>query len=99
MHCGRAEGCRVARLRPGGGLCLLLKVLRENYPVGLQERFGLEELNEDNIQLLEMIGKRRGCLVKGGAIDYEKAERLVLSEYRAGKLGRITLDILPGIEN
>lgn len=79
--------------------CLLLKVLRENYPVGLQERFGLEELNEDNIQLLELIGKRRGCLVKGGAIDYEKAERLVLSEYRAGKLGRITLDILPGIEN
>ena len=75
--------------------CLLLAHLRENYPSGLKERFNLTELSEDNVKLLEDIGRKRGCLVKGGAIDYEKAERLVLAEFRAGKLGRITLDMPP----
>ena len=72
--------------------CRLLKELVNIYPAGLKERFGLTELSEDAVQLLEIIGKKRGCLVKGGAIDYEKAERLLLAEFRAGKLGRITLD-------
>ena len=75
--------------------CLLLARLREDYPDALRERFNLSELSEDNVQLLEAVARKRGCLLKGGAIDYEKAERMILSEFRAGRLGRITLDRLP----
>lgn len=79
--------------------CLLLEYLREHYPAELKARFNLAELSDDNVKLLEDIGKKRGCLVKGGAVDYEKAERLILTEFRAGKLGHITLDVSPAVES
>ncbi len=41
------------------------------------------------------IGKRRGCLLKGGLLDGEKVQRLLLSDFRGGKLGRVTLDDVP----
>ncbi|MBR1396915.1 MAG: ribosome biogenesis GTPase YlqF, partial [Selenomonadaceae bacterium] len=74
-------------------VCLLLENLMENYPSGLIERFKLTEpLPTDGHELLEVIGKKRGCIRKGGIIDTEKAQRIVLSEFREGKLGRVTLD-------
>ena len=74
-------------------VCLLLEYLIENYPSGLIERFKLTEpLPTDGHELLEVIGKKRGCIRKGGIIDTEKAQRIVLSEFREGKLGRVTLD-------
>ncbi|MBR1858172.1 MAG: ribosome biogenesis GTPase YlqF [Selenomonadaceae bacterium] len=74
-------------------VCLLLENLMENYPSGLIERFKLTEpLPTNGHELLEVIGKKRGCIRKGGIIDTEKAQRIVLSEFREGKLGRVTLD-------
>ena len=74
-------------------VCLLLEYLIENYPSGLIERFKLTEpLPTNGHELLEVIGKKRGCIRKGGIIDTEKAQRIVLSEFREGKLGRVTLD-------
>jgi len=43
--------------------------------------------------LLEACGRKRGCLLKGGEVDYNRAAALVLDEFRAGKLGRISLDL------
>ena len=40
-----------------------------------------------------MIGKKRGFLLKGGEIDYERAAAIVTDEFRGGKLGRITLEL------
>lgn len=59
----------------------------------LAERYKLkpEELGDAN-QLLESIGRRRGCLVSGGIVDLEKARRIVLADYRNQKLGNLTLD-------
>ena len=75
---------------------LLLDVLAKNYPDRLMDRFKLEgELPSDKIDLLELIGKKRGCLIKGGLIDYEKVERILMNEFRAGKFGRISLDTPP----
>ncbi len=74
-------------------VCKLLEVLVANYPKGLIERYKLTEpLLSEGIELLEIIGKKRGCIKKGGLVDFEKAQRLILNEFRAGKLGKVTLD-------
>ena len=70
----------------------LLMTLAEKNPSGLRERYKLEELPTDAHELLNLIGRKRGCLVKGGEIDVDKVLRLVLTDFRSGKLGRVTLD-------
>lgn len=72
----------------------LVKLLLEKYPEGLRERYG--EIEEENA--LESIGKKRGCLLRGGAVDLNQAAALVLKDFRTGKLGPITLDAEPGGE-
>ena len=72
-------------------VCKLLETLAEKFPNGLIERYKIS-LSTDGRELLNQIGLKRGCLRKGGVIDTEKVLRLVLSEFRAGKLGRVTLD-------
>ncbi len=59
----------------------------------LLRRFSLDIQNkETGYDLLEMIGRRRGLLRRGGEVDTERTARIVLDEYRGGKLGRITLE-------
>lgn len=72
-------------------VCKLLETLAEKFPEGLIERYKIS-LSTDVRELLNQIGLKRGCLRKGGVIDTEKVLRLVLSEFRAGKLGKVTLD-------
>ena len=73
--------------------CKLLETLAEKFPAGLIERYKLPApLPTDGHELLNQIGLKRGCIRKGGVLDTEKAVRLILSEFRAGKLGRVTLD-------
>ena len=71
----------------------LLNQVNEANPDLMAERYKLkpEELGDAN-QLLESIGRRRGCLVSGGIVDLEKARRIVLADYRNQKLGNLTLD-------
>jgi ribosome biogenesis GTPase A len=74
----------------------LLTILRSDYADRLAARYNLSgDLPEDGLELLALIGARRGCLRSGGVVDYEKAGRIVLSEFRDGKLGRFTLDFPP----
>ncbi len=72
--------------------CLLLEKLAKKIPDKLCERFKISELPTDGQEILNLIGKKRGCLIRGGEVDIEKAARLVLTEFRAGKISRITLD-------
>ena len=75
---------------------LLLEVLRKDYPERLQERFKFKtEPPETAAELMEAIGRKRGCLLRGGVIDYEKVQRIVLNEFRGGKLGVVSLDTPP----
>lgn len=75
--------------------CKLLETLAKKFPAGLIERYKLSApLVTDGYELLNQIGLKRGCIRKGGLLDEEKVLRLVLSEFRAGKLGRVTLDEL-----
>lgn len=72
-------------------VCKLLEILAEKFPNGLIERYKIS-LSDDGHELLNKIGLKRGCIKKGGIIDKNKALKLVLSEFRAGKLGKVTLD-------
>lgn len=74
---------------------VLLSSLAETAPQVLKDIYGIDDVNRDPQLLLEDAGRRRGCLLPGGAIDYDRAEMAVLRDFRNGKLGRITLDPLP----
>lgn len=74
--------------------CRLLEVLAQTRPSAIEERYKIADL--DGLQgweILEMIGKKRGFLIKGGEIDYERTAVIVADEFRGGKLGRITLEL------
>ncbi len=62
------------------------------YPTELRARFKLDELPAEPITLIETIGKKRGCLISGGEVDFNRASELLLREMRSGKLGRISLE-------
>lgn len=72
----------------------LIGFLRENYPKLLQERYKLtdEIMAAEILAIMEQIGINRGFLLKGAAIDYTKTARIVITEFRNGKIGRISLE-------
>ncbi len=74
----------------------LLSYLRVHYAAGLQARYRLDDLTTlahlDDEQLLSLIGSKRGALMGKGRVNLQKAAEIVLTEFRAGQLGRITLE-------
>ena len=70
----------------------LLETLAEKFPAGLIERYNITDLPTDGHELLNLIGLKRGCIKKGGVLDSDKALHLILSDFRAGKLGKVILD-------
>ena len=70
----------------------LIRVLGERYPDKLQERYKLDEISEQAIENMDNIAMKRGFLMSGKRIDYERTGRTVLDEFRGGKIGRITLE-------
>ncbi len=75
---------------------LLLTALRRDHPERLQERFKFKEaLPERTEELMAAIGRKRGCLLKGGRIDLEKVQHILMAEFRMGKFGKISLDTPP----
>lgn len=66
--------------------------LLEAYPELLKERFNLQELPANDLELLEVIGRQRGCLRAGGLVDLDKVSRILIVEYRDKLLGNITLE-------
>jgi len=65
---------------------------RRAYPELLKQRYQLDELPEDELPLLEMIGAKRGCLRAGGRVDLDRAAKILLTEFRDITIGRITLE-------
>lgn len=72
----------------------LLKYLLKEYPENLNNRYNieLEEADDEVLAYMEAIGKKRGALLSGGRIDYEKTAGIILEDFRSGKLGRISLE-------
>lgn len=76
----------------------LMRVLARTAPDALREKYGIEDAAADSQILLAHAGKRRGCILPGGAIDYARTQTMILNDFRSGKLGRITLDAVPAEE-
>lgn len=76
-------------------LAELMSSLAKTSPEILKEQYNIENPDQDPQVLLEQAGRRRGCLLPGGNIDFDRAEMVVLRDFRNGKLGRITLDPIP----
>jgi len=71
----------------------ILKKLSNEYPTLLNDRYGFSNFEEDNIvEYLDLIGKKRGCLVRGGEVDYDKVYQVVLRDLRDGLIGSVTFD-------
>ena len=71
----------------------LLEVMKTDYADRLSERYKITDFQDKEAwEVLEMIGKKRGMMIKGGDIDYERASVMLLDEYRGGKLGAISLE-------
>lgn len=77
----------------------LIDYLKNNYPEQLKERYKLsdEEVNMEAPAVAQRIGEKRGCLLKGGAVDLGKTASIIITEFRKGSLGRVTLES-PGEE-
>lgn len=69
----------------------LLEFLYYNYKEELEGYYGVS-LTEDKYENLKIIALKRGCLVKGGEPDYERAARLIVDDFRSVKIGRISLE-------
>ena len=68
--------------------------LLEHYPALLKARYGFETDNLDAVSVIEAVAKKRGCLQKGrgGELDLEKAAVILLTDYRTGSIGRISME-------
>ena len=74
--------------------CRLLEVLGRTRPQAIIQRYGIEvDEYMQGWEILEAIGRKRGFLMRGGEIDYNRSAVIVADEFRGGKLGRMTLEL------
>lgn len=76
------------------GIKLLVK--NEKYKQLLKDKYKLndEDLENEAYEIVESIGRKRGCIVSGGNVDTEKASRVFLDDFKNGKIGNISLDVI-----
>lgn len=67
--------------------------LLAHYPEQLKARYQFDQLPDNESDLMEAIGKKRGCLRAGKQVDLEKTSKILISEFRAGTIGQITLEL------
>lgn len=70
----------------------LVEFLQKFYPEKVKERYKIEELLETPLENLDLIAKKRGAILRGGLIDYNRVAIMLLDEFRAGKIGKISLE-------
>lgn len=74
--------------------CRLMTLLRRYYPQVLLERYKVEApAGTPGWKLIELAGRKRGCLVSGGEVDTERMSKVLMDEFRSGKLGKFTLEM------
>ena len=74
--------------------CRLAELLWKYYPQTLRERYGIDAPTDlQGYQLIEQMGRKRGYLLARGEIHTERMSKVLLDEYRSGKLGRFTLEM------
>ena len=71
----------------------LIKELSVVHPDLLMARYKIERIEETPLMTMESIARKRGFILKGAEIDYERTARIVIDEFRSSKIGRITLEL------
>lgn len=70
----------------------LVERLQKHYADELIARYKIERVFEDSLDTLDSIARKRGCLMSGGHIDYNRIAVILLDEFRGGKIGNISLE-------
>lgn len=70
----------------------LIERLQQHYPERLLERYKLDSLSHEALENMDNIARKRGAVISGGNIDYNRVAVLILDEFRGGKLGSISLE-------
>ena len=73
--------------------CYILKTMYDNYRDNLFKRYGSFILDEEDYSdAYEFIGRKRGCLIKGNEVDYDKVSNIIIKDLTEGYLGGVTFD-------
>ncbi len=79
--------------------CRLMELLLKYYPQVLADRYKVEaEPGTPGYELLEMAGRKRGLLLRGGEVHTERMAKVLMDEFRSGKLGKFTLEMPEGVK-
>jgi len=68
------------------------RFMAAEFPDRLKERYNLDEIPEAELQIIEAIGRKRGCLSKNNSVDLDRASRILVTELRSGGMGKFTLE-------
>lgn len=71
----------------------LLEILILNFPTLVEKRYGIEINDDTGLDVMSKIAKKRGCIIRGGEVDYTKVCGIILDEFRKGVIGNITLEL------
>lgn len=75
-----------------------IKFLMERYPENLARRYNLKDFTDlTPVEIMDEIGKRRGCKISGGEIDYDRVINLFLYDFRNQKIGKLTLETVEDV--
>lgn len=71
----------------------LVEELKEDYKTEIETRYKLDDIsNMTPLEVFEEIGRKRGCMAKGGDIDYDRVANIIIDEFRKGIIGKISLE-------
>lgn len=70
----------------------LLEILWKDHREDVIQRYKINEEYDETIEIMDHIGRNRGCILKGNEIDYSRISNIILDEFRSGKIGRISLE-------
>ena len=70
----------------------IINTLYRYYPNLLKEKYQVEKIDDDLTSTFELIGRKKGCLMKGNIVDYEKVYTLIINDLKNGKIGKVTFD-------
>jgi ribosome biogenesis GTPase A len=71
--------------------CFILEYMFNNYRTALEDRYGVTNI-DDYSDVYDVIGRRRGCVVRGNEVDYDKVSNLIIKDLQEGYLGKVTFD-------
>ena len=70
----------------------LLEILKDDYPKLLVDRYKLDRIDGETIDVLDNIATNRGFIIRGGELDYLRTSEMLLDEFRKGKIGKVSLE-------